>query len=124
MATYQEVQTRRTTDAADDVPVTARQEYHMNVAARIIYLIGSVIIALLAIRFLLALFGANPANGFANFIYNVSHPLAAPFFGLFSYDQTLGRSTFELGTLVGIVVYGLVMMLLARIVTIGSRRPA
>ena len=121
MAVYQETHTKRTADEVDEVPVTARQEYHMNVAARIVYLIGSIIIALLGIRFLLALFGANPANSFANFIYDVSHPFAAPFFGLFGYDQTLGRSTFEAGTLVGIIVYGLVMLLLVRIVTIGSR---
>jgi len=122
MAVYQEVHTTRTDE---DVPVTPRQEYHMNVAARLIYLIGGIIIALLAIRFLLALLGANPNNSFANFIYTTSHPFAAPFFGLFSYDQkTLGRSTFELGTLIAIVVYALVMAILARIVTLGSRRPA
>jgi len=95
----------------------------MNIAARLVYLVGGIIIALLALRFLLALLGANPSNAFADFIYTVSHPFAEPFFGLFNYDQTLGSSRFELGTLVAIVVYALVMALLARLVTIGSRRP-
>lgn len=121
MAVYREVET---TAPVDDVPVSPRAEYRMNVAARIIYLVGGVLIALLAIRFLLALLGANSANGFANFIYTVSHPFASPFFSLFSYNQTLGRSRFELGTLVAIVIYALVMALLARLVTIGSRRSA
>jgi hypothetical protein len=95
----------------------------MNVAARLIYLTGGTIITLLALRFLLALLGANPNNAFADFIYTVSHPFAAPFFSLFSYDQTLGSSRFELGTLVAIVVYTLLTGLLARLVTVGSRRP-
>ena len=80
--------------------------------------------ALLAIRFLLALFGANPANGFADFIYTCSHPFVTPFFGLFSYRERLGIGRFEYETLIAIVVYAGVMELLARLVTIGSRRPA
>jgi hypothetical protein len=94
----------------------------MNVAARVIYLIGGVLLTLLALRFLLALLGANPANGFASFIYDVSYPFAVPFFGLFSYSANLGRSSFEIGTLVAIVVYGLVMELLVRLVTIGNHQ--
>jgi len=121
MAVYREVPSSTIVDPA--VPST-RSEYRMNVAARIVYFVGGVIITLLALRFLLALLGANPANGFANFIYTTSHPFASPFFGLFSYDQTLGRSRFEMGTLIAIIVYALVMAILARLVTIGSRRPA
>jgi uncharacterized protein YggT (Ycf19 family) len=125
MTTYREVHTsvieEPTVTAAQ--PAVVESEHRMNVAARLVYLIGGVIITLLALRFLLALLGANPNNGFANFIYTLSHPFAAPFFSLFSYDQTLGSSRFELGTLVAIVVYALLTALLARLVTIGSRRP-
>jgi hypothetical protein len=118
MAMYREVQT-----VQPAAPVAARGDYGLNIVARIIYLVGGIAIALLAFRFVLALLGANPTNGFANFIYTTSHPLAAPFFGLFSYDQTLGRSRFELGTLIAIVVYALIMELLVRLVSLGSRRP-
>lgn len=95
-------------------------DHHMNVAARVIYLVGGIIIGLLAIRFLLALLGANPGNAFANFIYDVSYPFAAPFFGLFSYSPALGRSQFELGTLVAIVIFTLLTELAVRLVTVGS----
>jgi len=115
MAMYQEV---RTTE-----PAVVADGYRMNLAARIVYLIGGIIVTLLAFRFLLVLLGANPNNGFANFIYSASHPFASPFFGLFNYDQTLGSSRFELGTLIAILVYGLVTALLARLVSLGSRRP-
>lgn len=122
MAVYKEVQTNE--DTVVERPVaTERREYHMNVAARIIYLVGGIIIALLAIRFLLVLFGANPGAGFADFIYTASHPFAAPFFGLFNYHENLGTGgTFEYELLIAIVVYAIVMELLARLVTIGSRR--
>ena len=113
MAMYQEV---RTTSGG---PVVG---HHTNVLARLIYLIGGIIIALLALRFLFALLGANPGNGFANFIYTASHPFVVPFFGLFNYSERLGVGRFEYETLVAIVVYAIVMELLARLVTIGSRR--
>jgi len=118
MAVYREVDT----EPAEPVATVRKSDYHMSVTARVIYLIGGIIMGLLAIRFLLALLGANPNNAFANFIYTLSHPFAAPFFSLFSYDQTLGRSRFELGTLVAIAIYGLITWLLVRIATIGAHR--
>jgi hypothetical protein len=133
MAVYKEVPTTQTVEdpVAVERPIepvppvtTEKQEYHMNLAARIISLIGGVLLTLLAIRFVLILLGANPLNGFANFIYSVTHPFVAPFFGLFNYDQTLGRAQFEVATLVAMLVYGLLTVLLTKIVTIRSRRPA
>lgn len=121
MAVYKEV---RTGTDVDQVAADTPAEYGMNVAARIIYFLGGILIALLAIRFLLALFGANPASGFADFIYTCSHPFVAPFFGLFNYHERLGFGRFEYETLIAIVVYAIVMELLARLVTLGSRRPA
>lgn len=118
MAIYREVQTDEGRPVA-----TGRAGYGMNMLARLIYFVGGVIIALLAIRFLLALFGANPANGFANFIYTCSHPFVVPFFGLFSYSERLGVGRFEYETLIAIVVYAIVMELLARLVSLGSHRP-
>lgn len=115
---------RVTTDEpVDAVPVSPRSEYRMTVAERIVYLIGGIVLAILAIRFLLSLLGANRTNGFADFIYSVSHPFVAPFFGLFNYDETFGSSRFEYETLIAIVVYAVIMAIIARLVTIGSRQP-
>lgn len=93
-----------------------------NLAARIIYIIGGTIMGLLAIRFLLSLLGANQANGFANLIYSLSYPFAAPFFGLFSYSAQLGVARFEFETLVAIAVYALLTWFLIRVVTAGRTR--
>lgn len=121
--TYREVKETTIAQPAESGPSKlARQEHRMTVAERIVYLIGGIIIALLAIRFILMLLGANRGSGFADFIYTVSHPFAAPFFGLFSYDETFGQSRFEVGTLVAILVYAILMVIIARLVTIGSHR--
>jgi YggT family protein len=94
----------------------------MNVLARVISLIGGVIIALLGLRFLFILLGANPLNGFVNFIYDVSRPFVQPFYGMFSTEPTFTKAHFELATLVAIIVYALVTLLLVKLATIGSHR--
>ena len=112
--------TTETTRAATDDTAASTQPAS-SVAAGVIWYIAGVIMTLLALRFILALLGANSGNGFANFIYSISYPFAAPFFGLFSYETSYGISRFELSTLVAILVYALVAWGLARPVTI--RRP-
>lgn len=115
--TVQQTRTVNTDDTAagnDRAPGNA-------VAARVVWLIAGVIMGLLTIRFLLSLLGANRNNGFADFIYTISYPFAAPFFGLFGYDVTYGRARFEGETLVAIAVYALVAWLIAKAVTIRSR---
>lgn len=79
-----------------------------------IYLVFGVIEAVIAIRFVLALLGANPASPFAAFMYSLSAPLVAPFVGLFGEPQ-LGASVLELHSLVAIPVYALVAWLLVKI---------
>ena len=116
----QPVDTVETTTTTE--PVSPRAEHRMTVAERVIYLVGGILLALLAVRFLLSLFGANRSNGFADFIYSVTHPFVSPFFGLFSYKEQFGQSRFEFETLIAMVVYAIVMWVLARLVTIGSRQ--
>jgi uncharacterized protein YggT (Ycf19 family) len=88
-------------------------------AKRVIWFITDVILILLAFRFVLALLGANPSNGFANFIYEVSHPFVAPFFSLFSYNQRFGVSRFETYTLVAMLVYLVIAWGLTKLLDIG-----
>jgi hypothetical protein len=61
---------------------------------------------LIAIRFVLKLFGANPAP-FVRFMYDVTWPLVAPFHGIFNSDQ-VGRSVLEPESLVAIAIYTLI----------------
>lgn len=87
-------------------------------AARVVWYIAGILLILLAFRFVLTLLGANPSNGFANFIYDTSHPFVAPFFGLFGYDLQYGVSRFEIYTLVAMAVYAVVAWILARMFTL------
>lgn len=99
--------TRVTTRESGDENVVAGRT-HDTTLERIIYYIMGLISTVLAIRFVLSLLGANTANSFANFIYSVSYPLVAPFFGLFGYKVQYGVARFEIETLVAIAVYAAV----------------
>jgi uncharacterized membrane protein len=79
-----------------------------------IYLIFGIVEALIVIRFVLRLLGANAEAGFASFIYRISTPLVAPFGGLFGTPQLNGM-VLELEALVAIIVYGLVAWGLAKL---------
>lgn len=91
--------------------------------ARFIRYITGVLLVLLAFRFVLALLGANSANGFANFIYSVSHPFVAPFFSLFGYNLRYGVSHFETYTIVAMAVYAIIGFGIARLFTLNHPSP-
>ncbi|HEX4773927.1 MAG TPA: hypothetical protein VH234_00195 [Candidatus Saccharimonadales bacterium] len=122
--------TRQVEDPAVDRPanttrtreITEVEPAGMTVAARVVWYIAGVLLVLLAFRFVLALLGANPANGFANFIYTTSHPFVAPFFSLFGYNLHYGVSRFESYTLVAMAVYAVIAWGLARLFTLSQPR--
>ena len=73
---------------------------------QVIWWVVGFIDTLIAIRFLLKLFGANPAP-FVRFIYDVTWPLVAPFHGIFNTNQ-VGRTVLEPESLVAIAIYTLI----------------
>lgn len=77
-------------------------------AEQLIYLVLGVLEAILGLRVVLSLLGANASNGFANLIYSISYPFVSPFFGLFRYQFQAGVSRLEIETIVAMIVYGLV----------------
>lgn len=110
------------TTTTEEVADTSGGYNLQNVLTNIVWFVCGVILILLGFRFVLALLGANPTNGFANFIYSVSHPFASPFFGLFSYNYRYGVSRFEIYTLVAMLVYLVVAWLATTLINI-NRRP-
>jgi uncharacterized membrane protein len=74
---------------------------------QIVWYILGLIEVILAFRFLLKLFAANPTAGFSSFIYTISYPFAAPFVRVFGLTQVQG-SIFEWTTLLAMLVFGLV----------------
>lgn len=70
------------------------------------YLLG-LIEVLLAFRFLLKLFSANPSAAFSSFIYTLSKPFVLPFTAVFGTSR-LENSIFEWTTILAMIVYVLV----------------
>jgi hypothetical protein len=93
-----------------------------SILSQVIWFVAGVILLLLGFRFVLSLLGANMSNGFAQFIYNTSHPFVTPFFGLFHYNNIqYGVSRFEVYTLVAMAVYAAVAWILSYLANIGRR---
>ena len=82
------------------------------------YIIG-LLEAVLAFRFLLRLFGANPTAGFTSFIYGITYPFVAPFLSVFKISAVNG-SVFEWTTLLAMLVYWLIAMAIARLLVMGK----
>ncbi|MDQ6673946.1 MAG: YggT family protein [Chloroflexota bacterium] len=95
-------------------PFSARRQGSYRLV-QAVYLIFGLIEALLAIRFVLRLFGANPDAGFAQLIYGASGLFVAPFLGLFGTPQS-GANALELHTIVALAVYPLLGWLVAKLV--------
>lgn len=88
--------------------------------ARIIYFIFGVIIAIIIVRMVLMMLGANQGNGFVDLVYGVSSVFVAPFYGIFG-TPTYGASIFDMNALIAIIVYALISWGLAALVTLGLR---
>ena len=73
-------------------------------AQYIVWFLIDLLAALIALRFVLLLLGADTSTGFGKLILSITQPFVAPFLPLFAAQG--GR--FEFGNLVAIVVYLLV----------------
>jgi len=90
-------------------------------AMEVIYLLFGIIDALLLIRLVLKLLGANSHAGFASFTYGVTNFLLAPFKGLLP-TYVNGQSVFELSLIFAILIYSLIAVGLVRLVAITLSR--
>ncbi|MDZ4168639.1 MAG: YggT family protein [Coriobacteriia bacterium] len=91
------------------------------VMARVVWFAFGAIEILIAIRFVLTLFGANAEAGFVKFIYAASDVFMAPFNAIFSTDRASGV-TFEWSALVAIAVYALIAWGLVALIGVVSPR--
>jgi uncharacterized protein YggT (Ycf19 family) len=96
--------------AVDEVVETEREVERARGVARISQVVDYVfylIYGLLAIRLLLALLAARRSAGFAQFIYNVTDPLYAPFRGIVASPTAEGGHTLALPIVLALIVYAL-----------------
>lgn len=85
---------------------------------RVIWYVTGFIVVLLALRLVLLLLAANDDAAFVSFIYSVSGFFASPFFGIFNYQPSYGQFTFEISTVVAIIVYTLAGWGIAKLTTL------
>lgn len=90
-----------------------------NRTTQIIWWVVGFIDVLIAIRFLLKLFGANPAP-FVRFMYDLTWPFVAPFHGIFNTAQE-GRSILEPESLVAMAIYALIGWGIVSLIRLVSR---
>ena len=90
-------------------------------AMEIIYLVFGIIDAVLLIRLVLKLLGANAHAGFAQFIYGLTDFFLAPFKGLLPTIVS-GQSVLELSLIFAILIYSLIAIGLVRLVAISLSR--
>ncbi len=90
-------------------------------AMEIIYLVFGIIDAVLLIRLVLKLLGANAHAGFAQFIYGLTDFFLAPFKGLLPTIVS-GQSVLELSLIFAILIYSLIALGLVRLVAISLSR--
>jgi len=101
----------QTPDSADEVIVDRRVHIEPSPAERqlgtlyrakqTVWFITGLIVALIGLRFVLLLLGANVGAGFGALVLNLSQPFVAPFLPLFNEQQ----AQVEFSDLIAIAVY-------------------
>jgi uncharacterized membrane protein len=91
-------------------------------ATQLVWLFLGILEAILALRFVLKLIAANPANPFAVFIYGFTDLFLFPFAGL-TGTPSAGGMVLEIPTMIAMVVYALIGWAVERIIWVIFYRP-
>lgn len=83
-----------------------------NIAVNLLNLFLGLVEIILALRFVLRLFGANATNGFVGWIYEMSAVLLEPFRGVFPTRVFENQYVLEFNTLFAMLMYAIIGMLL------------
>jgi uncharacterized protein YggT (Ycf19 family) len=86
-------------------------------------LLFGILFALLVLRIVLLLLGANEGNALVDGIYSITEPFVAPFRGVFTLDtiRPVGRSVFDIAAVVALVGYVLIELLILAVLRLGDR---
>jgi len=106
------------TEAEDTVVERHSTVIFDSLAGRVNAVLFALLLALetlLALRFTLVAFGANPNSGFVDFILDVSRPFVAPFDNVFS-NRTWDEGVVEVNTLLAMGVYFIAFLLVMMLV--------
>ncbi len=102
-------------------PGTERRVFTFK-ATQVVWLLLSIFEALLALRFVLKLIGANPASPFAVALYGFTGLFLYPFATLIG-TPAMGGMVLEISTLIAMAVYALIAWAVERIIFVIFYRP-
>lgn len=85
----------------------------------VVWYLTGVVEALLGLRLLFRLFGANSANALVDLIYTLSAPLVAPFRGIFGTPAANGF-VLEWSTILAMVIYYIIAYALVEMFRLGK----
>ena len=93
------------------------------VLQRIVVLLFGILQALLILRILLLLLGANHSNAIVEAIIQVTNPFVEPFRGMFRFDSvdTASGSVFDMAALVALIAWSLIESLVVAVLRLGDR---
>jgi uncharacterized protein YggT (Ycf19 family) len=91
--------------------------------ASLVWLLFGILEALIAIRVVLKLIAANPANAFAQIVYGLTEPFLLPFIGLTGTPQA-GGMVLEIPALIAMIVYALIGWVLVKLIWLLFYRPS
>ena len=98
------------------------QRYATFKATQLIWLLLTLLEAVLALRVVFKLIGVNAANPFATLLYGFTHFFVAPFASL-TGAPSAGGMVLEISTIIAMIVYLLIAWALERIVYVFFYRP-
>jgi len=93
----------------------AEQRVFISRITQIIWLLFGFLEALIGIRIVLKLIGANPAAAFTQIIYAVTDIFLWPFAGI-TYNPAIGAMQLEISSIIGLIVYALIAWGLTRLI--------
>jgi len=106
-----------------DEPVVAATS-PVDTARRLVWLVFGVLQALIVLRIVLLVLGANEGNDLVSFIIGVTDPFVEPFRGMFQLDEVSAASgsVLDVAALVALIAWTLIEALVLGIVGLADRR--
>ena len=90
---------------------------------RIVMLLFGILQALLILRIILLLLGANLGNDIVNLIVGITDPFVEPFRSMFSFTRAqAGQQILDIAAIVALIGWTLLEILILAILSLGARR--
>ena len=101
----------------------AKKPLHVRaVIEKFVFFVLWAVSAVLLLRILFFLLGANPAAPFINWLYNFSDIFVAPFVGIFE-TPVRGNNVIDLASIVAIFIYFIAAISIVKLINITNPKP-